>query len=146
MNSGRAFIIILILPIFQWLFWGAYIEVQTLYFILFLIFCFLGPHPWHMEIPRLGVQLELPLPAYATAAAMQDPSRICNLHHSSWQCQILYPLSKARDRTRHLVVPSQIHFCCTTTGTPILFLFLIFFLSLWHMDVSGPDIEPMPQQ
>ena len=24
------------------------------YFIFFLI-CFLGPHPWHMEVPRLGV-------------------------------------------------------------------------------------------
>ena len=25
----------------------------------FLFFCFLGPHPRHMEVPRLGVQLEL---------------------------------------------------------------------------------------
>ena len=24
-------------------------------FILF-IYCFLGPHPWHMEVPRLGVE------------------------------------------------------------------------------------------
>ena len=23
------------------------------------IFGFLGPHPWHMEVPRLGVKLEL---------------------------------------------------------------------------------------
>ena len=23
------------------------------------LFCFLGPHLWHMEIPRLGVKLEL---------------------------------------------------------------------------------------
>ena len=22
-------------------------------------FCFLGPHPWHMEVPRLGVKSEL---------------------------------------------------------------------------------------
>ena len=28
---------------------------------LFFVFCFLGPHPWHMEVPRLGVQLELQL-------------------------------------------------------------------------------------
>ena len=26
-------------------------------FLSFL--CFLGPHPWHMEVPRLGVELEL---------------------------------------------------------------------------------------
>ena len=28
------------------------------YFILFY-FCFLGPHPRHMEVPRLGVESEL---------------------------------------------------------------------------------------
>ena len=32
-----------------------------------------------------------------------------DLHHSSWQLQILNPLSKARDRTQNLMVPSQIH-------------------------------------
>ena len=26
---------------------------------LFVCFLFLGPHPWHMEVPRLGVRLEL---------------------------------------------------------------------------------------
>ena len=26
---------------------------------LCLFFCFLGLHPWHMEVPRLGVELEL---------------------------------------------------------------------------------------
>ena len=29
-----------------------------------------------MEVPRLGVELELKLPAYATATAMPDPSHI----------------------------------------------------------------------
>ena len=29
---------------------------------------------WHMEVPRLGVQLEMQLPAYATAPATQDLS------------------------------------------------------------------------
>ena len=37
------------------------------------------------------------LPAYTTATAMTDLSHVCNLHHTSWQCQILNPLSKARD-------------------------------------------------
>ena len=32
----------------------------------------------------------------------------CNLHHSSWQCLILNPLSKARDWTCNLMVPSWI--------------------------------------
>ena len=38
----------------------------------FLFFCFLGPHMWHMEVPRIGVELELQLPAYTTATAMRD--------------------------------------------------------------------------
>ena len=42
----------------------------------------------------------------------------CDLHHSSWQHQIPNPLSEARDRTCNLMVPSQIRFHCTTTGTP----------------------------
>ena len=36
-----------------------------------------------MQVPRLGGQLELQLPAYTTATATQDSSRICDLHHSS---------------------------------------------------------------
>ena len=47
---------------------------------------FLRPHLWHMEVPRLEVELELQLPAYTTATAMQDPSRVCDLHYSSRQC------------------------------------------------------------
>ena len=35
-----------------------------------------------MEVPRLGVKLELQLPAYTTATGMLDPSHVCNLHHS----------------------------------------------------------------
>ena len=31
------------------------------------LFFFLGPHPWHMEVPRLWVKLELQLQAYTTA-------------------------------------------------------------------------------
>ena len=62
--------------------------------------------------------MELQLPAYTTATATPDPSCVCNPHHSSRQCRILNPLSEARDRTCHLTVPSWIHFCCTTMGTP----------------------------
>ena len=51
-------------------------------FFFFLVF--LGLHPWYMKVPRLGVQSELQLPAYATA--MPDPSCDCDLHHSSRQC------------------------------------------------------------
>ena len=48
---------------------------------------------------------------------MQDPSRICNLYHSSWQHRILDPLSEARDRTYILMDTSRIPFHYATVGT-----------------------------
>ena len=63
-------------------------------------------------------QIELQLPATDTATAMQDQSRVCNLHHNSWQHRIPNPLREARDRTHDFVVPSQICFHCTTMETP----------------------------
>ena len=74
----------------------------------FFLFCFLGPNLQHMEVPSLGVKLELQLPAYTTATATQGPSHIFDLHHSSWQYQILNPLSKARHQTCILKEASQI--------------------------------------
>ena len=50
-----------------------------------------------MEVPRLGVESELQLPAYATATAM---------------------LSEARDRISILMDTSWIRFCCAIMGTP----------------------------
>ena len=60
----------------------------------FYFFVFLGTLLWCMEVARLGVNSEPQLPAYATAT--QDPSCVCNLSHSSQQCRMLNPLSKAR--------------------------------------------------
>ena len=61
-----------------------------------------------MEVPRLGVESELQLLAYTTATATPDLSCVCDLHHSSRQCPILNPLSKARDQTHILMDTSQI--------------------------------------
>ena len=66
------------------------------FFFFFFLF-FFGPPPRHIEVPRLGVESELHLPAYTTATATPDPSCICKLHCSSQQCWILNPLSKASD-------------------------------------------------
>ena len=63
-----------------------------------------------MEVPRLGVESELQLQAYATATAMPDLSCVCDLHHSSQQRWILDPLSEARDSARNLMDPSRIRF------------------------------------
>ena len=85
-------------------------------------FAFLGPQLQHMEFSGLGVESEPQLLASATVTAMRDPSHIFDLCHGSWQCWILNPLSKARDQTHNLTIPSQIGFCCTTTGTLPFFL------------------------
>ena len=84
---------------------------------VFCFVCFLGPCPWHREVPRLGVELELQLLAGTTATATPDLSHDCSLHHSSQQRWILNPLGGARDRTCNLMVPSRIRFCCATMGT-----------------------------
>ena len=60
-----------------------------------------------MEVPRLGVESELQLPAYATAMAAWDLSHICDLPHSSWQRQILNPLSEVKDQTHVLMDTNQ---------------------------------------
>ena len=83
--------------------------IRFIYFVYFyfVFFGFLGPYPWHMEVPRLGVKSELL--AFTTATGTQDPSRFCNLHHSSWQRWILNPLNEARDQTHVLMETSQAH-------------------------------------
>ena len=79
-----------------------------LVFVLFCFVCFLGPNLWHMEAPRLGVELELQPPAYFTAT--QDPSCICDLHHSPRQCQIPNQLSKAKGQTHVPMDTSWVHY------------------------------------
>ena len=80
------------------------------FFFFFFFFVFLGPCPWHMQVPRLGVESELYLMAYTTATSTPNPSRVCDLHYGSWQCQILNPPREARDRTCIFMDTSQIRF------------------------------------
>ena len=53
----------------------AVIFAKIIYFggFCLFVFCFLGSRVWHLEVPRLGVELELQLPAYTAVTAMQDP-------------------------------------------------------------------------
>ena len=39
----------------------------------FFVVVFVFLHPRHMEVPKLGVESELQLPAYTTATATPDP-------------------------------------------------------------------------
>ena len=83
-----------------------------------------------MEVLRLGVDLELQLLAYtiatatataaaiATATATLDPSHVCDVHHSSWQCWILNPRNKGRDQTCLLMDTSQVLNSLSHSRTP----------------------------
>ena len=76
-------------------------------------------------------QLELQLQAYTTATAMPDPSRVCDLHHSSW-CRILNPLNEARYWPRVLRGTSQIHYHWATMATPHqAFFFFGYTQGIW---------------
>ena len=67
---------------------------------------FWGPHEWHMEVPRLGIECwscNCHLP-HSNAG-----SKLClRPIHSSQQYQILKPLSEARDQTHILMDTSQV--------------------------------------
>ena len=83
-----------------------------------------GTHPQHMEIPRLGVKLELQLLAHITATPVS--SHVCNLHHSSQERCILNSLSGARDGTHILMDTSQIHYCLSHNRNSDAFLVVIY--------------------
>lgn len=82
--------------------------------LFYFYFFFLGPHLRHTEVPRLGVELELKLPAYTTVIATPDLSHLHHLHYSLWQCRILNPLSESRDTSRvlNLLSYSRNSRCC----------------------------------
>ena len=103
-------------------------------------FAFLGWQPRPMEVLRLGVELEQEVLAYTTA--IRDPNRVCNPYHSSRQCQILNPLSEARDRTPILMDTSQICFCCATKGTPQKNIFQSLYSDTKKKDTASSMSEP----
>ena len=113
--------------------WALFMSINILSCVCL---CFLGPHMQHMEVPRVGVETQHELPAYTTAIASPDPSRVCDLHHISRQCQILNPLSKARDGTSNLMDASRVRYHWATTGTPSI---NIFESAWWYLWVEAPD-------
>ena len=85
---------------------SCYLYPMTLKFVFdclqgiltYIFIFFLGLHLRHMQVPRLGVELELQLPVYTMATATWDLNCICDLCCSLQQCRILKTLSEARDR------------------------------------------------
>ena len=95
--------------------------------IFFFFLPFLGPQQWHVEVPKLGVQIRTtdadPCHSHSHGNA-GSKSRLWPIH-SSWQHLILDPLSEARDQTCILMDTSLVSFHCTTTGTPLLWILMI---------------------
>ena len=60
---------------------------------------------------------------------------------SSRPHRILNPLSKGRDRTRHLMVPGQIHFRCAMMGSPKPRILTTFSSSLTGLRDSTPNVR-----
>ena len=69
--------------------------------------------------------------AYTTVTATQDPGLVLDLHRNSRQCQILNPLSEARDRTCTLTDGSWVRYLWATMGTPSAYLFC--FILSWDI-------------
>ena len=136
--------------------WRSARRLMIYIYIFFLLF--LGFHPWHIEVRRLGVELELYLQASATTTATPNPSRVCHLHQSSQQRWILNPLSEARKGT-HIFMDTN-HVCnlmsCNRNSDILTkgalkpkrliitdrdFFFFFLQLHLHHMKVFGLGVE-----
>ena len=78
-------------------------------YIFCLFFFFLGPHLWHMAVPRLRVESELAAGLHHSYSHTKS-EHVCDLHQSSWEGWILNPLSQARDRTCLFMDISRIRF------------------------------------
>ena len=85
------------------------------YYLFILLFRALPMAYW-------GSQARGPIRAIAASlhhtTAKPGPSCLWDLHCSSWQHQILNPLSEDRDQTWNFMVPSRICFHCTLMGIP----------------------------
>ena len=90
---------------------------QIFFFLLFLKTAHVA---YGSSQARDQIKSELQQSAYATARATQDPSCVCDLCHSSGQCQIADPLSEARDQTWIYMDTSWVHYHWATMGTPNL--------------------------
>ena len=99
------------------------------FYFVFCLFVLLGPHPWHVDVPRPGFVVFIYLcifrctawgPGYTYMHTYSSlllfvvlrckclgcwptprPSHVCSLYHSSRQRRLLNPLSEARDQTRN---------------------------------------------
>ena len=124
-------------------------------FFFFLLSVFLGLHLQHMEVPRLGNELEAAAAGlYLSSQQHQLPDLSCifDLHHSSQQCLLFSPLSLTRDWTCVLMDASWVHLPLSHTGNSLKFLrysqqkyfhLLIRSTSLFTSQYTNPHSPPL---
>ena len=98
-------------------------------------FWFLRPPMRHMEIPRVGVDLELYLHAYTTATEKMEPSHSWDPHCSSQQHCILNPLSMVRDWTCVLIDISWVCYHWASIGNSCSPFYDIF-IHRWFLHIK----------
>ena len=98
-----------------------------------------------MEVPSLGVKSGPQLLACATATATVDLSDIFDLHHSSWQCRILDPPSKAKDGTRILMGTSRVCYLLSHNGNSSLSCFNSLVLAMGLTLTCLPSVPQIGQ-
>ena len=114
---------------------------------LFVFFFLLSrATPAANEVPRLGSELEIQLLAYTKATAMLDPSRICDLYHSSWQGRILNSCLRPGIKPASSWILVGFIICWVTVGTlcPSIFNQVVLLLLLSCMNyLYILDISPL---
>ena len=99
-------VVIILLPLFPEVSRITNAEPNTPFILNFLAFFFFSATPMAYGGSQASCQIGPQLPVHTTAPARQDPRHVCDLPHSSWQCQMLDPLSEARAQTLVLPDPS----------------------------------------
>ena len=108
-----------LLPLGNILFYTRHKDVLIYLFIYLLFFLFRA-----IPVAYGSSQARDQTGAAAAGLCHSHLSCICSIHHSLWQCQILNPLSKARDRTHILMATSQVLNLLNHNGN--FFVFFIF--------------------
>ena len=125
------------------------ITCTPLYFLLFFlsffffffclfVFCFFGPHPWHMEVPRLGSNW--------SCSCQPQPQQPGPKLHLRPTLQLMAMLTEARYWTYIFMDTSWIHFHCATTEIPSLFFIFILLSLFWLIGsfviIYSSDVAP----
>ena len=96
----------------------AFTAILWVSFSFFLFFSFLGPHPWHMEVPRLGGKSELQLPAYTTALPYQIWAASANNAAACGNTGSLTHWARPENEPASLWILVEFLTHWATTGTP----------------------------